>query len=98
MLAYQGGDLLPTLLQGQAIDTSWAGTRDQLSNWVRVTPTLQTAEGDLINTRQDTRADAGRRHPPGRSAWSLACTDSGDARGSRRIDAGAVALSNLVVQ
>ena len=58
VLAYHGVHLLRTLLQRKGIHTSWAGIRNQLSGWVRVTTTMKTKAGELITIRQDTRADA----------------------------------------
>lgn len=55
VLAYHGVHLLRTLLQRHGIRTSWAGIRQQLSSWVRLTTTLTTKDGELINSRQDTR-------------------------------------------
>ena len=59
VLAYHGVHLLRTLLQRQGIHTSWAGIRDRLASWIRVTTTMKTKAGELITIRQDTRADAG---------------------------------------
>ena len=56
--AYHGVHLPRTLLQRKGIRTSWAGIRNQLSGWVRVTTTMRTAAGEPIRLRQDTRADA----------------------------------------
>lgn len=58
VLAYHGVHLLRTLLQRKGIRTSWAGIRNQLSGWVRVTTTMRTREGELMSIRQDTRANA----------------------------------------
>ena len=58
VLAYHGVHLLRTLLQRKGIRTSWAGLRNQLSGWVRVTTTMRTKEGQLISIRQDTHADS----------------------------------------
>ena len=59
VLAYHGVHLLRTLLQRQGIHTSWAGIRNRLAGWMRVTTTMQTNAGELVSIRQDTLADAG---------------------------------------
>ena len=59
MLAYHGMHLLRTLQQRKGIHTSWAGVRNRLAGWMRVTTTMRTKAGELISSRQDTRADAG---------------------------------------
>lgn len=58
VLAYHGVHLLRTLLQRQGIHTSWAGIRNRLAGWMRVTTTMQTNAGELVSIRQDTLADA----------------------------------------
>ena len=51
--------LFLAVLAYHGIHTSWAGIRNRLASWIRVTTTMKTKAGELLTLRQDTRADAG---------------------------------------
>ena len=57
VLAYHAVHLLRRRLAEQGCHDSWTTIRNKLSNWVRLTSTLTTAEGDSIECRQDSRPD-----------------------------------------
>lgn len=58
VLAYHGVHLLRRRLRAQGIHDSWETIRRKLANWMRLTTTLASAEGERIECRQDTRPDA----------------------------------------
>ena len=99
VLAYRGVQLLRTLLWRHGIHTSWAGIRNRLAIWIRVT-TTETKAGELITIRQDTRSDAGEAEVT--RAVGLEPRLHGQRRRTRprrfrRADARAVTLSVNVV-
>ena len=57
VLDYHEVHLLCMLLPRVGIHTDWVRVPNKFASWMRVTTTLKTAEGDLISTVQDTRAD-----------------------------------------
>ena len=51
VLAYHGGHLLCMLLQHSSIHASWAGSRNRLAGWPRVTTTMGTNAKEPIGSR-----------------------------------------------
>lgn len=58
VLAYHAVHLLRRRLAAQGIHWSWQTIRRRLAGWDRITSTLRTVEGRLIENRQDTRPGA----------------------------------------
>ena len=58
VLAYHAVHLLRTRLQARGLHLSWPSIRDRLDNWVRVTTTMQAADGQPLCSRQDVRPGA----------------------------------------
>lgn len=57
VLAYHAVHLLRRRLAAHGIHDSWATIRRKLGAWVRLTTTLETAGGERIECRQDSRPD-----------------------------------------
>ena len=64
VLAYHAVHLLRTRLKARGLHLSWQSIRDRLENWVRVTTTVQAADGKPLCSRQDVR--------PGAEAFEIA--------------------------
>lgn len=58
MLAYHGVHLPRRRLGAHGIHDSWQTIRRKLANWMRLTTTLVSAEGERIECRQDSRPDS----------------------------------------
>ncbi len=58
VLAYHGVHLLRRRLGAHGIHDSWQTIRRKLANWMRLTTTLVSAEGERIECRQDSRPDS----------------------------------------
>ena len=61
VLAYHAAHLVRTRLEARGVHLSWQSIRDRLPNWVRVTTTLQSADGQPLCSRQNVR--------PGAAGW-----------------------------
>ena len=57
VLAYHAVHLLRRRLRAHGIHDSWETIRDKLGNWMRLTTTLESADGERIECRQDSRPD-----------------------------------------
>ncbi len=64
VLAYHAVHLVRTRLKARGVHLSWQSIRDRLANWVRVTTTVQSADGQPLCSRQDVR--------PGAAAYEIA--------------------------
>ena len=60
VLAYPAVHLVRTRLKARGVHLSWQSIRDRLANWVRVTTTVQSADGQPVCSRQDVRPGSGR--------------------------------------
>ena len=58
VLAFHAVHLLRRKLAARGLHDSWRTIRRKLAGWERVTTTLRTVEGRLIENRQDTRPRA----------------------------------------
>ena len=53
VLAYHAVHLVRTRFKAHGVHLSWQSIRDRLANWVRVTTTVQSADGQPLCSRQD---------------------------------------------
>ena len=58
VLAYHGVHLLWRRLGAHGIHDSWQTIRRKLANWMRLTTTLASGEGERIECRHDSRPDS----------------------------------------
>ncbi len=58
VLAYHGVHLLRTQLRAHGLHWSWQSLRERLAGWMRVTTSVQAADGQLLCSRQDVQPGA----------------------------------------
>ena len=58
VLAYHGVHLLRTQLRAHGLHWSWQSLRARLAGWMRVTTSVQAADGQLLCSRQDVQPGA----------------------------------------